>query len=158
MGRIPGTPGLLALQCPLVPGLSMSSSCMTSSRSPPRVLRWHGKIIICSYFASIWFQFDPAVQRFLSMRVSTSEYFRLTPYTFVQGMLITIVPFALMYRYIKKKQVSTHLHKVYISTGFHTDAKTKWIGFVLFTSGWPGQKYLGMFGNKSNKNTSTAFQ
>lgn len=50
------------------------------------------------------FVFDPAIQRFASMRMTRYDHFRPTPKTSLYGLALTVIPFLAITYFIKGKR------------------------------------------------------
>lgn len=68
-------------------------------------LYWRPAKAVLNFF----FQFDPAIQRWYSARVTFGEYYRTTPKTSTNILLI-VVPFLLVYQGFHMWKVSATIH------------------------------------------------
>ena len=55
--------------------------------------------------STFYFQFDPAVQRFMSMNASHLDYFKVTPKTTRYGLMLSVIPFLCLGYIIQTQRV-----------------------------------------------------
>lgn len=71
----------------------------------------------------LMFQFDPAIQRFASMRMTRYDHFRPTPKTSLYGLALTVIPFLAITYFIKGKRVSNNQIKTPILVQLRSNLK-----------------------------------
>ena len=62
-------------------------------------------LLITMFYQLFYFQFDPAVQRFMSMNASHLDYFKVTPKTTRYGLMLSVIPFLCLGYIIQTQRV-----------------------------------------------------